>query len=154
MKEVKKNAFRLIGLRLESKTTNENNQSGKDCGNLWRKFETDKVFDLVPQKLSDEVYAVYYDYEKDERSPFSYFIGCKVGEDAEIPSGLYDLRVPSQNYMKISARGVMPECISEVWRKIWNSDLKRNFGFDFEIYDERSRDWNNAEVDVYISTGE
>jgi predicted transcriptional regulator YdeE len=60
MDKTRKTNFILIGLKLEGKTTNENNLSGRDCGNLWQKFKTDKIFDLIPNKLSKEIYAVYY----------------------------------------------------------------------------------------------
>ena len=38
----KKEDFKLVGLRLKGKTTNQNNQSSKDCGDLWQKFEKDR----------------------------------------------------------------------------------------------------------------
>ena len=148
----KKDGFKLVGLKLKGKTTNQNDRSSKDCGDLWQKFETDKIFDIIPEKLSNEVYAVYFDYEKDETSPFSYFIGCKVNKRSETPKELEELMIPAQKYKKITAKGIMTGCITEAWKEIWNSDIKRNFGFDFEVYDERSRDWSKAEVDIYIST--
>lgn len=147
----KKGGFKLAGLRLNGKTTNQNNQSSIDCGNLWQKFEADKVFDLIPGKLSNEIFAVYYDYEKDETAPFSYFIGCKVDKHSNVPEGLDELIIPAQTYLKYTAEGVMTGCLTDTWKTIWSADLKRSFGFDFEIYDERSRDWNHAEVDIYIS---
>lgn len=45
----------------------------------------------------------------------------------------------------------MPACIGKAWQEIWNSDIKRAYQADFEVYDERSADWNDAEVDIYIS---
>lgn len=147
-----KDALKLVGLRLNGKTTNQNNQSGKDCGSLWQKFETEKIFDLIPEKLSNEVYAVYFDYEKDETAPFSYFIGCKVPENSDTPSELQTLVIPAQTYTKLTAKGKMTACITDTWKEIWDSDIQRKFAFDFEVYDERSRDWNDAEVDIYIST--
>lgn len=146
--------FRLVGLKLENKTTNENGQSGIDCGNLWQQFETERIAKLIPKKLDTAIYAVYYDYEKDETKPFSYFIGCKVDEAAEIPKGLFELLIPSQEYIKITAQGVMTACITDAWKKIWASKLDRKFGFDFEVYDNRSQDWSNAEVDIFISINE
>lgn len=154
MEKSKKENFKLIGLKLDHKTTNENNQSNTDCGNLWQKFEKEKIFDLIPNKLSNEIYAVYFDYEKDETKPFSYFIGCKVDKNAETPKELKELVIPSQNYSKFVAKGVMTGCVTDTWKKIWDSSLNRKFGFDFEVYDERSQDWNNAELDIYISTNE
>jgi predicted transcriptional regulator YdeE len=152
--ENKKDNFRLIGLKLPHKTTNENNQSSKDCGNLWQQFESDNVFDRILEKLSKEIYAVYFDYEKDEKQPYSYFIGCKVPDNIPIPTGLEELVIPTQNYKNFVAKGKMTACITETWKEIWNSNLKRSFTFDFEIYNERSQDWSNAEVDIYISTRE
>lgn len=154
MEKIEEPGFQLIGLKLEGKTTNEANQSSTDCGNLWQHFEKENIFDLIPNKVSNEVYAVYYDYEKDETKPFSYFIGCKVDKNTVIPKGLNALEIPSQNYLKVTAKGVMTGCITDAWKKIWNSAIKRKFGFDFEIYDERSKDWNDAELDIYVSINE
>ena len=154
MEKTKKNKFRLVGINLENKTTNENNQSSTDCGNLWQKFEREKIFELIPNKLTNEIYAVYFDYEKDETKPFSYFIGCQVDNNTDVPNGLNDLLLPAQNYLKVTAKGVMTGCITEAWQKIWKSDIKRSFAIDFEVYDERSKDWNDAELDIYISTAE
>ena len=147
----KKESFRLAGIKLDRTTTNENNQASTDCGTHWQKFEKENIFDRIPGKLSNEIYAVYFEYEGDETKPYSYFIGCKVAETASIPKELQSLEIPLQNYIKYTSKGVMTGCIAETWKQIWNADINRKFGFDFEIYDERSRDWNNAEVDIYIS---
>lgn len=143
-------SMRLIGLALPSKTTNQNGQSMKDCGELWTRFEKEDVFSKIPNKLSNEVLAVYHDYEGDHTQPFSYFIGCKVGEGTKIPEGLNSITIPSGNYQKIIAKGKMPDCIANAWEEIWKSDIPRSFKTDFEVYDERSQDWSHAEVDIYL----
>jgi len=143
--------FRLIGITLENKTTNENNQSGIDCGTLWARFEKEQIFNQIPNKIGNELYAVYHDYEGDETKPFAYFIGAKVSKDVTVPEGLSELNVPAQEYEKTLAKGAMPNCIGEAWKKIWASKTPRKFGFDFEVYDERSHDWTNAEVDIFLS---
>ena len=148
---MEKPAFRLIGLNLDRKTTNKNKQSEKDCGNLWQKFEQEKTATLIPGKLSDEVYAVYFDYESDEKGAFSYFIGCKADETTPLPEGLDELHIPAQDYEQITARGVMTGCVTEAWQKVWDTIKNRKFGYDFEVYDERSRDWNDATVDIFIA---
>lgn len=146
--------FKLIGLKLNKRTTNENGQSGKDCGELWQKFKTNKIVDQIPNKVSDAIYAMYFDYESDENGTFSYFIGCKVGVDTNAPESLDELLIPQQVYQKVIATGKMPECITEAWQRIWDAKLNRSFGFDFERYDERTSDWENAEVDIYLSVKE
>lgn len=147
-------SFKLIGLRLNGKTKNENGQSGKDCGKLWQHFEENKVIEQIPNKIADEVYAVYYDYESDENGLFSYFIGCKVDDNAEKPENLDELLIPEQHYHKETAKGRMTDCITDAWKNIWSSGINRKFGFDFEVYGERSRNWDNAAVDIFLSVNE
>lgn len=151
MEKIKNPSFKLIGLQLAYKTTNENGQAAIDCGNLWRRFEAEKIAELVPGKLDDALYAVYFDYEKDETMPYSYFIDCKVDDATNAPAGLDELLIPSQQYCKIPVQGVMTQCVSDAWKKIWPTAMDRQFGFDFEVYDHRSRDWNHAELDIFIS---
>ena len=143
--------FKLIGISLKVRTSNANRQSAIDCGNLWQKFEIENYLDKIPGKLGDEIYAVYYDYEGDYTKPFSYFIGCKVENNTEAPVGLDQLIVPAGNYEKIVAKGKMPDCVAGKWKEICDTKLPRAFNTDFEVYDERSKDWNNAEVTIFIS---
>lgn len=145
------NGFRLLGLALENKTSNENGQSSVDCGNLWQKFEKENYFERIPGKLSSDIYAVYHSYEGDYKRPFSYFIGCLVQSDIMLNDGLDSLTVPDGKYQIFRANGKMPDCIARTWEHIWTSDISRAYHTDFEIYGEKSRNRSNAEVDIFIS---
>ncbi len=151
METLKLNSFKLIGLKLPHKTTNKDGKSAIDCGNLWQKFETQNFKDQIPDKINNNIYAVYFDYVGDYNAPFSYFIGCKVPMKTPTPEGLDYLLIPSKNYKKFTAKGVMPQCISNAWKHIWDTVTERAYLYDFEVYDERSSDWNNAEIDIFIS---
>ena len=152
MDKIKLPQFKLIGLKLEHKTTNEGGQSGIDCGNHWAKFEKEKFEQRIPNKLSDEIYAVYFDYDGDHTKPFSYFIGCKVNFDSTIPEGMDNLIIPAGTFIKVAARGKMPDCIANSWKAIWKEKTDRAYTYDFEIYDDRSKNWNDGEVDIFISS--
>lgn len=143
-------SFSLTGIQLPGKTTNEGGQSAIDCGNLWKEFMSKDVAHSIPNKEGEEVFAVYFDYEGDHTKPFCYFIGCKVRDTVPV-KGLSTLVIPAQKYALQVAKGKMPDCIANTWRDIWRSGTKRNYGFDFEVYGEKGRDPNNAEIDVYIS---
>lgn len=143
--------FKLIGLKLNRRTTNENGQSAKDCGELWQEFEMNAIAKQILNKATEAIYAVYFDYDSDENGAFSYFIGCKVDADTQAPEILDELLIPKQIYQKVTAKGKMPDCIAGAWKDIWKADINRKFGFDFELYDERSRNWENAEIDIYLS---
>ena len=149
--QIKLKEFQLIGIALKTKTTNENGQSAIDCGNLWQQFEKGNYAEKIPGKLSNEIFAVYYNYEGDHTKPFSYFIGCKVKKDTETFDGLDGLKIPDGIFEKIIAKGKMPDCVVNAWKDIWNSNLPRAYNADFEVYDQRSKDWNVAEVNIFIS---
>lgn len=151
MEKITKPGFKLVGIQLERKTTNANGQANLDCGILWQRFEKEQIPTKIPGAMHKEVYAVYFDYDGDHTAPFAYFIGCKVAPDTEVPDGLQSITIPDQEYFKFVAKGKMPDCIGVVWKEIWESDLPRRYGYDFEVYDERSSDWENAQVDVFIS---
>ncbi len=144
----------LIGIKLPAKTTNENGQSGIDIGSLWQRFEKEAIFSKIPGKTGNEVIAVYHEYEGDHMQPFSYFIGCKVKAATEVPEGLESISIPKAAYHKFVAKGKMPDCIGIQWQEIWESPIKRAYKMDFEVYDERSYDWSNAEVDIFVSVEE
>lgn len=151
MKKIELEAFKLIGIALEKKTINENGQAGIDCGSLWQKFEKGDYTNKIPGKLSDEIFAVYHQYDGDYTKPYAYFIGCKVSAETKLPKGMDSLMISPGIYQQITAKGKIPDCIINVWQTIWSADINRAYQADFEVYDARSKDWNNAEVDVFLS---
>lgn len=151
MNTVELEEAKLVGLALKAKTTNVNEQSSIDCGNLWQEFERGKYAEIIPNKLTDEILAVYHQYEGDHTKPFSFFIGCKVKTDTEVPQGLDSLTIAKGIYQKIVAKGKMPDCVINAWKEIWVSNIPRSYKMDFEVYGERSKDWSNSEVEVYLS---
>ena len=143
--------FYLIGLAMSTKTSNENGQSSIDCENLWHEFHKQKYADKILDKVSDDIYGVYFDYDGDSTKPFNYFIGYKVKKDSVLPTGLQSLIIAEGKFEKVTAKGKMPECVIKAWKQIWESPLERAYKYDFEIYDERSKNWEDAEVEVFVS---
>lgn len=153
MKHLRLEQIHLIGLQLPSKTTNENGQSGIDCGKLWQKFEDEHYMDRIPNKRTDDVIAAYHQYEGDYTQPFSYFVGCEVQPGTDVPEQMDQLVIPAQTYTRFFARGPMPDCMADTWSKIWKQEnqLNRTYTIDFERYGPKSRDWSNAEVEIFIA---
>ena len=61
------------------------------------------------------------------------------------------LLIPSGSFTKVVAKGKLPDCVANSWNDIWNSNTARSYNSDYEVYDERSMDRNDAEVDVFVS---
>lgn len=154
MERISIKTFTIAGLSLKAPTTNTNGQSAIDCRHLWETFKNGGYAENIPGKLGDEIYGVYYKYDGDSTKPFSYFVGVRVKPGTEIELPLSTLEVPGGSYIKTTSKGKMPKCVTETWTTIWKENYPRTYIVDFEVYDERSHDWNDAEVDVYLSVTE
>ncbi|MCB0723834.1 MAG: AraC family transcriptional regulator [Ignavibacteriae bacterium] len=141
--------IKIIGLKI--RTTNENNQAGTDIFHVWDRIFKEDIPGKIPNKTGDEMYGIYFDYEGDYTKPYSFMVGCPVSSLDDIPEGMDSVVLNSGKYAHIVAKGKMPDCIVETWQEIWNSDLDRAYGTDYEVYGAKSQDPGNAEVDVYLS---
>jgi predicted transcriptional regulator YdeE len=143
--------FTLAGIQLEHPTRNAHGQSMADCGSLWERFMKESIALKIPEKFSETIYAVYFNYSGDHNDPYNYFIGCQVPEATTAKDGLSVINVPAARYTKFIAKGKIPDCIASTWNNIWKSKIQRAYIADFEVYDERSSDWESGEVDIFLS---
>lgn len=142
--------FCVIGISV--RTTNENKQSGKDIPELWNKFIAEEISTKISNKVSEEIICVYTDYEKDHTKPYTTILGCLVNNLDAIPEGMTGKIIEGINYKKFTAKGNLAEgIVINEWIKIWNSDLERIFTSDFEIYSEKAKNQENAEVAIFIA---
>jgi len=141
--------FNIIGISV--RTTNTNNQALKDIGELFGKFTGHNISNKIPDKLTDDIYCVYTDYESDFNGPYTAIIGCKVGTLTDIPSGLIGKTIPGSKYQVYQSTGKLSISLRKTWEGIWSSDINRRYTADFDIYGEKARDFENAEVETYVS---
>lgn len=143
--------FTLVGLAV--RTTNEDGQSAKDIPALWNKFMTENILAHIPEKVDQQIYCMYTDYEDDFTKPYTTILGCKVANHAvDLPDGLVRKFIPTANYTKIVATGNLQEgAVYKAWVNIWNSDLNRAYQADFEVYGSGAQNPGNASVDIYLS---
>ncbi len=141
--------FYVVGISV--RTTNKNQQAAKDIPALWQRFMSEKIVEQIPNKSSDEFYAVYTDYESDHTKPYTTIIGCKVSEVNNIPEGLVSKKIEAPNYKKYLAKGNLTEnVVYNKWLEIWEEDINRAYTSDYEVYGAKSSDPTNAEVEIFI----
>jgi len=149
MQTTKMEAFSIIGISI--KTTNENEQSDQEIPALWNRFMAENIISKIPNKIDDDIYSLYVDYESDHTKPYTTIIGCKVKKLDTIPNGMIGRSFHGGNYAKTSIQGdLMNGIIKEHWLKIFDMELDRTYTVDFEIYGEKAKDPSNAEVDFYV----
>lgn len=144
-------AFKIIGISIES--TNEGGKSIEDMGKLWAKFYADRISEKIPNKASEEIYSIFTDYESDYTGKYRVIIGHKVNSLENMPNGLVGREFEGGKYIKLIAKGEMPNAIVDTWKKIWedNDKLNRRYTADFEVYGAKSQNGAESEVDVYIA---
>jgi predicted transcriptional regulator YdeE len=147
--------FHVIGI--STKTINENGQSGQDIEALWRKFWGEEIQKQIPNKVSDEIYAVYTDYETDFTGYYTTIIGLPVSSLEHIPTGFVGITIDAGQYQKFVSKGRMPEAVFNTWLEIWANEelnLKRAYKADFTIHGQKYYDGEKAEVETFISVSE
>jgi len=143
-------SFYVIGIAV--RTTNENGQAGKDIQAMWTTFMTDNILAKIPNKTSTTVYGIYTDYELDYTKPYTTILGCEVKNLDEIPEGMVGKKIDSGLYQKFEAKGnLMQGVVYQEWEKIWTMDLNRAYTADFEVYDEKSQNPEDAMVEIFIA---
>ncbi|MCX3265756.1 GyrI-like domain-containing protein [Pedobacter agri] len=142
--------FKIIGISTE--TTNQNNQASTDLGMLWQRFYTEGISNKIPNKESDDVYAIYTDYESNYTGKYSTILGHRVTTLADIPDGLVGREIKNDRLIKYTAKGEMPQAVVETWQEIWANDiaLYRTYNADFEVYGAKSQQGAASEVEIYI----
>ena len=149
--------IKLVGITARTSNRLEANPEtakiGQTIGNYFENNLSQKIASRIKPGTT---YCAYTEYETDENGQYTYFVGEEVNSLDEIPDGFETLIIPASNYTKFECGpGGMPTVCIDAWKEIWEmqeADLggKRTYVADFEIYDERAKDYGNAILDIYI----
>lgn len=144
--------FKIIGISVE--TTNQDGKSAQDIGQLWARFYNEQLIEKISNKMGDEIYSIYTDYQSDYKGRYKVIIGLKVNSLREVPEGLVGREFKTENFTKFIAKGEMPTAIVNTWTEIWLKDreLNRTYSYDFEVYSHKSQKGPNSEVEIYVAT--
>ena len=160
MKKEKVKLGNLILLDMTARTNNKNEMNPQAskiaqlAGMYWEKQIANQFKNRINPGIT---YSVYTEYESNENGEYTYFIGEEVRSfDDQDLSKFKSLTIPATTYQKFTTEsGKIPDIVIAAWQKIWQmkeKDLegKRKYIADFEIYDQRAIDPNQAIVDIYI----
>jgi len=149
--------IRLIGVTERTSNALEMNQdTAKISATMKKFFSCDMQGQILERKNPGTVFAVYTNYQSDEHGEYTYFVGEEVNDFRNIPQGFETLIIPAQNYVKFTSNpGQMPWVCIDMWKNIWQmtpSDLSgiRSYIADFEVYDKRSHNREQAVLDIYL----
>jgi predicted transcriptional regulator YdeE len=154
-KVVEESGFTVIGIA--ARTTNAKEMAGKGIiGQQWTRFMSEGLLNKIPNRLDSSIVAVYTDYESDANGAYTFMIGARVSPDSVIPAGMVARKVPAGRYAVFaSEKGFVGKVVPETWSRIWAQPKSepggnRAYLADFEVYDQRAADRQNAQVEVYV----
>lgn len=120
-------AFTIVGV-----ARRVSNDHPEQIGALHREFWAKGGIAQITNRTSDDIYAMYTDYDGDHTKPYTMIIGCEA--PAAVGEGLTAKHVPAAKYAVFDARGPQPATIIATWQHIWGADLPRAFTSDFDHY--------------------
>jgi len=149
MENIKIESFSVIGITV--RTSNLNGESARDIGVLWHKFMSEDILNKIPNKVTNDIYAVYTEYEEDYLKPYTTILGCKVENTETVPEGMVRMSFKRGNYKEFIAKGDLTKnAVYDAWNSIWQQNLNRNYIADFEVYGEKAINPKNGEVPIYV----
>jgi len=147
--------FTVIGIAARTSNAKEMTGDGQ-IGKMWMKFMQEGVFSKIPNKADSSIVATYTDYASDHNGDYTFVLGARVTSDAVVPAGMVAKKIPGGKFAVFtSEKGPAPQVVPATWMKINSLPQTaiggdRLYGADYEVYDERAKDPQNLQVDVYV----
>ena len=142
--------FSVVGISV--RTTNQAGRATHDIAALWHRFLSEHTTAQISNRTDETIYSVYTDYEDDHTQPYTVVLGCRVSDASPVPDGLTARRIAGGRYRSFVARGDLSQgAVYQAWTDIWNTDMNRAYTTDFEVYSEKVRNPERAEVDIHVA---
>lgn len=154
-KIIKREAFQIIGISTKTSNANELTAQAK-IPQLWQDFYEKNIVDQLSKLDNQNVYGLYSDYETDVNGNYAITIGVEASKMNDASPEWVIKTIPAAKYLVFTShKGEMPEIVIQTWQEIWawfaNSKVERTYTGDFELYDERCANPQEAQVEVYIA---
>ncbi|MGE7692182.1 effector binding domain-containing protein [Lysinibacillus sp. NPDC097214] len=150
-----KESFQIVGISARTSNANEFTAQAK-IPQLWSDFYHQNVVGQIANAVNHVTYGLYSDYETDVNGEYSITLGVEVLAANEIPEGMFVKTVPAAKYLVFTSnKGPFEEVVVKAWQDVWawfaSSGVERTYTGDFEMYDERCANPQEAQVDIYIA---
>lgn len=111
----------LIIVGISVRTTTQDGKAMTDIGNLFNQFFSQNIIEKIENKLSNDVYCVYTDYESDYMGEYTVYIGCSVSSTND-QSNFANKHIPKSKYRKYTSKGNIHGVVGKTWNEIWSDN--------------------------------
>ena len=146
MDKINMGKINIIGIN----TTADNFENLMKVHELWDDFFRNNIYEKITSKVDNKIYAVYTDFESNEKGKYNFILGCMVKDISFIPDGMILKEIKPSNYSVFKEKGNVKLKLPEMWQRIWNTKLNRKFIADFEIYNMENIMFDKADIEILI----
>jgi len=110
----------------------------------------------IPNRADANLIALYTDYASDKVGDYSFVLGAKVTDGRHVPLGMVLKRIPAGRYAVLTSdKGPVNVVVPSAWKRIWSMSREelggeRAYKADYEVYDQRATDPQNAQVEIRV----
>lgn len=122
----------------------------------WRRWFTENMADLVIEKESPWLHAVYYNYHDStdmNKKWYDMVIGYMTRTWAiQKDPSITTVQIPAQDYRYTTLTDISPESIFGTWKEINHTpqpELARSYGYDLDMYNA-----DHTELTIAVSVTE
>jgi predicted transcriptional regulator YdeE len=154
-KVVDRSAFTVVGLIARTTNAKEMTPDGV-IGKQWMRLMKDNLLTQIPNKADENIVAVYTDYASDENGEYTYVLGARVTSSDKTPEGMGSRAIPAGRYaVYTSEKGPAQNVVPAMWKRVYATPKStpagaRIYRADYEVYDERARNPQEAVVELYV----
>jgi predicted transcriptional regulator YdeE len=147
--------FTVIGIEARTSNAKEMTPDGV-IGKQWARFMKENLAAQIPNKSDSAILAVYTDYASDKDGEYGFILGARATSATQVPKGMMARQVqPGRYAIFTSEKGPVAKIVSETWQHIWSIPKSspggnRAYKTDYEVYDERAANPENAQVEVHV----
>lgn len=128
----------VLGTTTRTSHDIESDQNTSRIGPLWGAFMQNGMSASIPEAKSQEVFAVYNEYESDMSGMYTLTVGAE--SDAATSSEIKQSTIPATKYLVFEGKGALPQCTIDAWNTVWayfaseEAEHERAYTTDFEHY--------------------
>ena len=147
-------SFSVIGIAARTSNAREEGPDGI-IPKQWQRFFQEGVRDQIPHRIGKDIYAVYTTYASDHNGEYTYLLGVKVEHGTAPPAGMVAVDVPAGSYAVLTSdKGPLRQVVPAAWKRIFQLEdggkIRRAYRSDFEVYDQRSANPEDAQIDIFL----
>jgi predicted transcriptional regulator YdeE len=136
----------VVGIEVRT----NNKDAFREIPGHWQRFYQEDTLKKITERLSNDVYAVYTNFEHEGKSnegTYSFIIGAKVKTPVRTPHGFISTVIPASKRAVFEVPTGHPEKVGEKWMEIWKlGDLDKSYVSDYEHYKE------TGEIEIHVGT--